>query len=44
MGTIVSEAAAASTRRVRLEDAETVAELNGQLGYPAPVEQIRVEL
>jgi predicted N-acetyltransferase YhbS len=41
MGTIVSEAAAVSTRRVRLEDAETVAELNGQLGYPAPVEQVR---
>jgi predicted N-acetyltransferase YhbS len=41
MGMIVSEAAAVSTRRVRLEDVETVAELNGQLGYPTRGEEVR---
>ena len=30
-----------TVRRVRAEDAEAVAELNGQLGYPATPEEIR---
>jgi predicted N-acetyltransferase YhbS len=30
-----------SVRRVRPEDAETVAELNGQLGYPSMVNEVR---
>jgi GNAT superfamily N-acetyltransferase len=38
---IVSEAAAVEIRRVRPEDAEAVAELNGQLGYPAGAERVR---
>jgi GNAT superfamily N-acetyltransferase len=37
----VSEAAALSIRRVRAEDATAVAELNGQLGYPATADEVR---
>jgi GNAT superfamily N-acetyltransferase len=38
MGTIVTEI---TIRRVRPEDAEAVAELNGQLGYPATADEVR---
>lgn len=41
MGTIGIDACALTIRRLRFEDAEAVAELNGQLGYPASVEEIR---
>ncbi len=44
MGMIVTEAVAVTIRLVRPEDAEAVAELNGQLGYPATVEEIRGRL
>jgi GNAT superfamily N-acetyltransferase len=37
----VSDAAALSIRRVRAEDAAAVAELNGQLGYPATADEAR---
>jgi GNAT superfamily N-acetyltransferase len=37
----VSEPAAVEIRRVRPEDAEAVAELNGELGYPAGAERVR---
>jgi GNAT superfamily N-acetyltransferase len=38
---IGTEAVAVTIRRVRPEDAEAVAELNGQLGYPATADEIR---
>ena len=38
MGTTVTEI---TIRRVRPEDAEAVAELNGQLGYPATADEVR---
>jgi predicted N-acetyltransferase YhbS len=44
MGTIVTELPALTIRRVRLGDAEAVAELNGQLGYPATAEEVRERL
>jgi GNAT superfamily N-acetyltransferase len=41
MEAIVIEAGELTIRRARLEDAEAVAELNGQLGYPAKEDEVR---
>jgi len=43
MAMIVNDAAV-SIRRVCAEDSEAVAELNGQLGYPGSVEEVRGRL
>jgi GNAT superfamily N-acetyltransferase len=40
----VNDAAAVSIRCVREEDAAAVAELNGQLGYPATMDEVRERL
>jgi len=37
----VTDAQELTIRRVMLEDAEAVAELNGQLGYPASVDEVQ---
>jgi predicted N-acetyltransferase YhbS len=44
MGTIGIESQALTIRRATPDDAEAVAELNGQLGYPATAAEIRVRI
>jgi GNAT superfamily N-acetyltransferase len=41
MEATVIDAGELTIRRVRLDDAEAVAELNGQLGYPAGADEVR---
>jgi len=41
MGMTEIDAGTVTVRRVRLEDAEAVAELNRQLGYPATADEVR---